>query len=144
MKSIRTHLISLVLFLLGTFSAFGQSNSSRKPEIIRDTDTAEGKDNLEVAKPKEPNPLLSEQNINIGNFYLKRKNYDAAIQRYLEAIEYQPDSAKAYAALAQAYEENGESSKAIGACKDFLEKYPNSSKSEEFRKKLAKLEKKSD
>jgi tetratricopeptide (TPR) repeat protein len=52
------------------------------------------------------------------------------------------NSAKAYAALAQAYEEKGDPAKAINALRDFLEKYPNALKSEEFRKKLAKLEKK--
>ncbi len=142
MKFCRTLIMVPVLLLSWTFSDFAQSTSSRKPEIIRDTDLAEGKEYSDAAKPKELNPLLAEQNVSIGDFYLKKKNYKAAIERYLEAIEYQPNLAKAYAALARAYEENKEPAKAIIACKDFIEKYPDSPKSEEFRKKLAKLEKK--
>ena len=49
---------------------------------------------------------------------------------------------QAYDGLVRAYEKNGEIRKAINACKGFLEKNPDSPKASEFRKKLAKLEKK--
>jgi tetratricopeptide (TPR) repeat protein len=137
-----TGLVSLLLSL--TLPAFSQSHNSGRPELIRDTDAAEGKETAgDAATPKEPNPMLAEQNINIGDFYLKKKNYAAAIQRYLEAIEYQPSLIRAYEALARAYEKNGEPAKAINAYKDFIQKNPDSPKSVEFRTKLAKLEKKS-
>jgi outer membrane protein assembly factor BamD (BamD/ComL family) len=121
---------------------FVQPQNSRRPEIIRDTDVAEEAEATDVSKPKELNPLLAEQNINVGDFYFKRKNYDAAIQRYLTALEHKPDSVKAYDALARAYEKIGDISKAKETCRDFLQKYPDSPKSSEFRSKLAKLEKK--
>jgi tetratricopeptide (TPR) repeat protein len=136
---------SLVFLLLcWTLPALAQSHNSRRPQIIRDTDTAEGKESTDTEKPKEPNPLLAEQNVNIGNFYFKKKNYIAAIQRYLEAIEYQPNLTRAYEALVRAYEKNGEPDKAINACKDFIQKNPDSPKSAEFRSRMAKLEKESD
>jgi tetratricopeptide (TPR) repeat protein len=122
--------------------AFAQSGSNRKPALIRDTDTAEGKESSDAQPTKELNPLLAEQNINIGNFYLKKKNYGAAIRRYLDALEYQPDSIRAYEALTRAYEKNGEITKAILAYKEFIENNPDSPKSPEFRIKIAKLEKK--
>jgi outer membrane protein assembly factor BamD (BamD/ComL family) len=121
--------------------ALCQSQNSRKPELIRDTDAAEAKESADEPKPKEPNPALSEQNLTIGNFYFKNGNYAAAIQRYREAIEYQPDSFKAYESLTRAYEKNGEPARAIDAYKDFIKKYPDSPKSSEFRARLAKLEK---
>jgi tetratricopeptide (TPR) repeat protein len=123
--------------------AMAQSHNSQRPELIRDTDEAEGKESADAPKAKEPNPMLAEQNVNIGNFYFKKKNYAAAIQRYLEAIEYQPNSIQAYEALTRAYEKNGEPLKAISAYKDFIEKNPDSPTSSEFRIRLAKLEKKS-
>jgi tetratricopeptide (TPR) repeat protein len=130
-----------VFILFSGLPAAAQSRSARPPELIRDTDAAEAKDSADKPAVKEPNPILSEQNINIGNFYFKKKNYAAAIGRYLEAVEYQPDSASAYDALARAYEKNDEPAKAIAAYKQFLEKNPGSPKSAEFRTKLAKLEK---
>ena len=117
-----------------------QSISRKPPVLIRDTDTAEAKE--DVSTPKELNPLLSEQNLNIGNFYYKEKKYAAAISRYLEAIEYLPDSVRAYDALTRAYEKSNQPGKAIAAYKQFIEKNPNSPKSPEFRARLAKLEKK--
>jgi len=129
------------LLWLWMLPALCQSQNSRKPELIRDTD-AEAKETADQQKPKEPNPMLSERDLAIGNFYFKQGNYAAAIQRYLEAIDYQPDSARAYEALARAYEKNGEPAKAVGAFKDFIKKYPDSPKSSEFRSRLAKLEKK--
>ena len=131
------------LLLSWTLPALAQSqNSRRPPELIRDTDTAEGKEKVAEAKTKEPDPLLAEQSMNIGNYYFRQKNYIAAIQRYLEAIEYQPNSIPAYEALAKAYEKNGDILKSISTYKSFIDKYPDSPKSSEFRSRLAKLEKK--
>jgi tetratricopeptide (TPR) repeat protein len=132
-----------ILFSCQVFSLYAQNRSPRKPpELIRDTDAAEDKADTEATTKKEHNPMLAEQNIEIGNFYFKKRNYDAAIQRYLEAIEYQPDSVRAYEALTRAYEKKGDNQKAITACKEFIEHNPDSPKSPEFRTRLAKLEKK--
>jgi tetratricopeptide (TPR) repeat protein len=131
----------LMLFLSGMVPALALPQTSRKPELIRDTEIAEGTDAPKTEKAKEPNPKLSQQSINIGNFYYKRKNYPAAIQRYLEALEYQQDSVPAYEALVRVYEKTGDTAKAISTCKEFLQKYPASSKSSEFRNKCANLEK---
>jgi tetratricopeptide (TPR) repeat protein len=144
-KSTRSRTLWFVLFLLiWALPAGAQSQKSRKPpSLIIDTDVAEGTDQQEAAEPKEPNPMLAEENLEIGDFYYKRKNYKAAIQRYIEALEYQPDLIKAFEALARAYEKNDEFDKAINTCKDFLEKYPDSPKATDFRDKLSELEEKS-
>ena len=140
-QSLVMQVLLAFLTLYCSIPVFAQSQNSRKPTLIRDTEIAEGKDNTDAAKPKEPNPLLAEQNINIGNFYFKKKNYIAAIQRYLEAIEYQPDSVKAYEALARAYEKKGEKDNAIETYRKFIEKYPDSPQCSEFRNMIADLEK---
>ena len=141
-KVSRSRALFLILPLLLMLPIFAQSQTSPKPVLIIDTDTAEGIESEEEAEPKEPNPMLAEENLEIGNFYYKRKNYKAAIQRYLEALEYQPNLIKAFEALARAYEKNDEIDKAINTYKDFLEKYPDSPKSSDFRSKLSKLENK--
>jgi tetratricopeptide (TPR) repeat protein len=143
MKIFRISFICMALFLESpAFPASAQSKKAPMPELIRDTDVAEGKDASEEPKPKEQDPKLAKLSISIGNFYLKQKNYDAAIERYLEAIEYQPSSIRAYEALAQVYEKKGEIAKAIGAYKTFLEKNPNSPGAAEFGIRIARLEKK--
>jgi tetratricopeptide (TPR) repeat protein len=130
-------------FLFFSIQLVSAQSAQRKPALIRDTDTAEGKETADTSAAKEPNPMLSEHNLNIGNFYFKKRNYAAAIARYLEAIQYQPDSVRACEALARAYEKYEQPEKAIATYKQFIEKYPNAPKSGDFRARLAKLEKNS-
>ena len=139
----RTRLTVLFLFgvLVGCAEASPQTRPGR-PVLIRDTDTAEGKDEAEAAKEKPFNPLEAEKSLKIGDYYLKSKNYNAAIQRYMEALQYQPNLYDAWDALARAYEKMGDRDKAIRVCKEFLEKYPDSSREKDFREKLSRLEKK--
>lgn len=137
--SVKSSAFLVPILLLSALAPPAWSQSQGEPRLIRDTDVAEGK-NDSVAK--EPNPVLAAQNVNIGNYYLKQKNYSAAIQRFNEAIEYQADLIPAYEGLAQAYEKNGQISKAVEAYKGFLEKYPDSPKVKQFRSRLAKLERK--
>jgi tetratricopeptide (TPR) repeat protein len=135
-------LILLSLFCILPGLALAQK--PREPALIRDTDAAEGKENADAAMPKEPNPMRAEENLDIGNFYFKKKNYPAAIQRYLEALAYQPNFIRAYEALARAYEKNDELDKAMDTYRNFLKKYPDSPKSSDFLGKLSKLKKRAD
>lgn len=135
-------LISLLLFL--SLPSVVWPRAPQEPRLLRDTDIAEGRDISEAETAKEPNPKLAVQNVNIGNYYLKQKNYAAAIQRFLEAIEYQVDLIPAYEGLGRAYEKNGDILKAINAYKGFLEKNPDSPNASGFRTKIAKLERKAD
>jgi tetratricopeptide (TPR) repeat protein len=122
-----------LLFLQLSFAA------QRPPALIRDTGVADAVE--ATPEVKAPDPILCEKNITIGDFYYKQKNYAAAIRRYLDALEYQADSARAFEALARAYQKNGDPAKAISTYKQFIEKNPDSPKVAEFRAKLTKLEK---
>jgi tetratricopeptide (TPR) repeat protein len=133
---------TLIIILSLAFEGLAQSNSSKKPPaLIRDTDVADETDKTEAQKPKKLSPIESEKSIGIGNQYFKKKNYLAAINRYIEALEYQPDSIPACEALGRAYEKNGDFSKALTLYRNFIEKYPKSRKISDFRAKIAKLEK---
>lgn len=114
----------------------------KKPALIRDTEKADEREEAPTEQPKELDPLLSEKNLKIGDFYFKKKNYFAAIERYKDAIGYQPDRAEAYEALSRAYAKNGDPDKALEVYRDFIQKNPDSPKVAEFRTKLAKLERK--
>ena len=127
--------------LVADFSGFTQSPPQR-PGLIRDTEPA-GKGEDETTKAREFSPLQAENCVKVGNFYFKKKNYQAAIERYLEALDYQPNRMEAYEALGRAYEKIGDPVKAIKIYQDFVEKNPTSPKVPEFRSKLAKLGKKS-
>jgi len=164
MSPLRNLLILFLVLFLSTLPGVGQSRSSRKPVIIRDTGIAEGIETEERKKIEELNPKTAKKNIDIGDFYYKKKNYAAAIGRYLPVVEYQqPYSDKAYKALVKAQEKlirsykppprtlesfsrPGESpdqiSSAIQAFNDFLSDFPESTKGDDFRKMIAELEEK--
>jgi len=158
MLSTQKLLLFCIVFLMPIPPGFGQAG---RPVIIRDTDIAEGIEDREEAKPKERDPVEAKKNIDIGDFYNKRKNYVGAIQRYLTAIEYQPDSSKAYKSLVKAYQsivkayesidltkesleraerECGEIHVARKAFIDFLRINPDSDRYEEFQGIIVKLE----
>ena len=132
----------LLLGALVTATPAAGQSTAKKPGLIRDTGVAEGKEESEASKEKHYNPMMAEKSVKIGDFYLKRKNYDAAIQRYMEALEYQPNRIEAFEALGRAYERKGDRGKAAAVYKDFVDKFPSSPKVAEFRTKIARLEKK--
>ena len=56
--------------------------------------------------PAEPvfDPLHAQKSIEIGSFYLKKGNYDAAIDRFMDATRFQPKLAISWKLLAEAFE----------------------------------------
>ena len=50
-------------------------------------------------------PHRAAKNIEVGDFYLKRKNYSAALDRYREALVYKDNDAIANYRMAQCLEE---------------------------------------
>jgi len=133
LRMLRNSISFMILVAMSlAFPAFGQT---KRPVLIRDTDKAEGKDEAEVTKPKEYDPSLAEKSFNIGNFYYKKKNYDAAVDRYREALEYRPDLVKARDALQRAC------TRALADHEAYIRKNPNALDLAQHREKIAKLEK---
>lgn len=158
MQSTRIPLLFLVVTLMVIPPVFCQSG---RPVIIRDTDIAEGIEDSEELKPKERDPAEAKDNIDVGKFYNKRKNYVGAIQRYLTALEYEPDSTEAYELLVKAYEsivkayesidptegimdkaeeQHGQISVAINAFKNYLRIYPDSINADDLNKMMTTLQ----
>jgi tetratricopeptide (TPR) repeat protein len=92
--------------------------------------------------PAEPtyDPLRADKSVEIGTFYLKRGNYDAAIERFQDATHYQPKLAKPYALMGEAYERKGDAEKALGAYRKYLQVYRTAPDREKIRKRIEKLE----
>jgi tetratricopeptide (TPR) repeat protein len=123
----------ILAVLVSGISAVAQA---KRPVLIRDTDKAEGKEEPEVDKPKDYNPLLAAKSLKIGDFYYKRKNYEGAIERYLEALDYQPNLVVARENLERAC------TKAVQDYQEYIRKHPEAPDLSEKRERAAKLEKK--
>lgn len=87
------------------------------------------------------NPIQAKKEVQIGDFYFKKKSYRAAAGRYERATRWQPGLADAYYKLGEAREKLGQSEQAVAAYQKFLEIDASSKKAEEVKKKVAQLAK---
>jgi tetratricopeptide (TPR) repeat protein len=96
--------------------------------------------------PAEPtyDPLRANKSIEIGTFYLKRGNYDAAIERFQDATRFQPKLARPYSLLGEAYERKGEVDNALAAYRKYLQVYRTAPDREKILKRIEKLESQSE
>ena len=76
----------------------------------------------------------------MGTFYMKRGNYDAAIERFQDATHFQPSLARPYSLLGEAYERKGELDNALAAYRKYLEVYRTAPDREKILKRIEKLE----
>jgi len=92
--------------------------------------------------PAEPtyDPLRADKSVEIGTFYLKRGNYDAAIERFQDATHFQPKLARPYSLLGEAYERKGDVDNALAAYRKYLEVYRTAPDREKILKRIEKLE----
>jgi|SRR6516164_6783615 tetratricopeptide (TPR) repeat protein len=125
-------------------------SSSKKPRAENDRG---GKD----ATPDEPpaissdaekakaaatyNPLPAQQDIEVGMFYLHKGDVDAAIDRFLDAIQQRPNFAKPRLLLGKAYEKKHDNQSAVKYYKEYLQVLPGASDAKEVQKKIEKLSK---
>ena len=86
-------------------------------------------------------PHKAQKSVEVGDFYLKRKNYSAAIDRYREALQYKPNDAMATFRLAQALEQDQKSEDARKEYANYLKILPHGPNAPEARKALERLRK---
>lgn len=121
----RCHLALLVLALF----AAGPAPAQKKPQK-----------NTQPAPVFEP--FKAEKSVEVGMYYLKKKNYDAAIERFQDALRYKPGFARPHLLLGQAYEKKGDLEQSILHYTAYLEILPNADDAKKIRKKIANLENK--
>ncbi len=94
----------------------------------------------EALQPKEYsfNPLQAENEIKVGNFYMKKGSYRAAARRYEEATRWNPGMPEAFLKWGEALEKLKDRKGARGAYAKYLELAPDGKEAESVRKKLAK------
>ena len=87
--------------------------------------------------PWDPHKALKD--IEVGDYYLKRKNYRAALDRYREALVYKPNDAIANFRMAQCWEKLDNPDQARAHYQEYLKILPHGPLSEDAQKALAKL-----
>ena len=94
-----------------------------------------------------PRPYVSpsaSKSVEIGDYYLRRKKFTAALSRFQEALKTDPHYAPAYQELGKLYERTGPPQKALDAYRKYLDELPSAQAARESKrthKAIARLEK---
>ncbi len=78
-------------------------------------------------------PPSAEKSVEIGDFYLKKKDYPGALSRYKEAVSTDPHFAPAYLGLGRVYEKIGLKHKALEAYERYLDELPSLKQADEAK-----------
>lgn len=104
--------------------------------------TADEADTADVQEFHPWNPLKAMKDVEVGDFYFKRKNYKAALERYKEALYYKDNDAMASFRLAQCQEKIGDKAEARKYYEQYLKILPEGPLAKEAQTSLDRLAKK--
>jgi tetratricopeptide (TPR) repeat protein len=135
------------LMLAGVIAVGGSSpgqelkRAKEQSKQQQKTNESEPPEEDESAKKTEYafNPLQAEKEISVGNFYMKKGSYGAAVARFTEATKWNPTLPEAYLRLGEAAEKMKEPKMEKEAYSKYLELAPDAKNAGEIKKKLSKL-----
>jgi|SRR6266702_2044501 len=104
------------------------------------------KDSAVNSAPDQPqwDPLRAEKDLDVGKYYMKKGDIDAAIDRFEDATVAKPGYAIPFLYLGGAYEKKGKKKPAVKAYQRYLDLYPHAEDGDKIRRKIEKLNKEID
>jgi predicted Zn-dependent protease len=107
----------------------------KKPGAKKKTDSAT------QHTPDQPtwDPLRAEKDLEVGQYYMRKGDVDAAIDRFQDATTAKPGYAIPFRYLGEAQEKKGLRKQAIASYSRYLDLVPRADDAEKVRKKIAKL-----
>lgn len=103
--------------------------------------TADEPDTTGVQELRPWNPMKAMKDVEVGDFYFKRRNYRAALDRYKEALYYKDNDATASFRLAQCQEKLGDKQEAQKYYQQYLKILPEGPFAKEAQTSLDRLAK---
>ncbi|MGB2663032.1 MAG: tetratricopeptide repeat protein [Candidatus Acidiferrum sp.] len=103
-------------------------------------------DSAVQSAPDQPkwDPLRAEKDLQVGKYYMDKGDFDAAIDRFMDAADSKPGYAIPYRYLGEVYEKKGQKKPAVKAYQRYLDLYPKAEDGDKIRKKIEKLHKEID
>ncbi len=108
---------------------------------VADMEAEDNPEDSDVQEVHPWNPMKALKDVEVGDYYFKRKNYRAALDRYKEALFYKDNDAIASFRLAQCQEKLGDKSEAKKYYEQYLKILPEGEFAKEARTSLDRLEK---
>jgi len=112
-----------------------QKNHPQSGAAVVDAEDAAS--DVQEMRPWDPHKAAKD--VEVGDFYFKRKNYHAALERYKEALVYKPNDALANFRLAECLEKTGNPSEALTHYEEYLKILPHGPLSADAQKALERL-----
>ena len=109
----------------------------QSPDVVKDATGGPGNPDVDEFHPW--NPHKAAKDIEVGDFYFKRKNYRAAEDRYREALYYKENDAIATYRLAVCMEKLDEPDEALKEFESYLKILPHGPQAEDARKAIERL-----
>ncbi|MBV9761604.1 MAG: tetratricopeptide repeat protein [Acidobacteriaceae bacterium] len=123
--------------LLGFASSLAVSGQQKQATPPAENEQEPPEEDESVAPEKFPlDPLESDRNVRVGNYYWRKGNYRAALQRYERATKYNPSSADAFFKVGEAEEKLKNKDAAKTAFQRVIQISPDSKTAHEAKKKL--------
>jgi tetratricopeptide (TPR) repeat protein len=118
--------------------AKGHPNSAA---AVSDLETKKKPDDSEIQEFHPWNPLKAKKDVEVGDFYFKRKNYKAALERYKDALYYKDGDAIANFRVAECQEKLGDKDEAKKYYSQYLKILPGGPLAKDAQSSLDRLSK---
>lgn len=129
---------------IGFVAGMGQDPPAADAPAKKPEPPATRKPNTDSATQSAPDqpkwdPLRAEKDLEVGKYYMRKGDIDAAIDRFEDATEAKPGYAIPFLYLGEAYEKKGKKKQAVKAYQRYLDLYPHAEDGNKVRKKIEKL-----
>lgn len=116
------------------------SSKPAEPPAAKQKDKSKP-DSATQSAPDQPqwDPLRAEKDLEVGQYYMRKGDVDAAIDRFEDAILAKPGYAIPFRYLGEAQEKKGAKKQAIKAYTKYLDLYPHAEDKNKIQKKIDKL-----
>jgi tetratricopeptide (TPR) repeat protein len=116
-------------------------SSPKPPDAPPKSSGKQNKDSATQSAPDQPiwDPLRAEKDLEVGQYYMRKGDVDAAIDRFQDAIIAKPGYAIPFRFLGEAQEKKGLKKQAIKSYQRYLDLYPHAEDGEKIKKKIDKL-----
>lgn len=101
------------------------------------SDAQEAPSDVQEMHPWDPHKAAKD--VEVGDYYFKRKNYKAAIERYKHALIYKQDDAIATYRLAESLDKTGDLTEAVTYYRAYLKILPHGPYAADAQKALGRL-----
>jgi tetratricopeptide (TPR) repeat protein len=128
--------VSLMWIVLASAAA---AQAPKDPPPPEENQLPPEEDKAKIQEQYSFNPLKSNKDVSVGEFYFKKNDYKAAAGRFREATKWNDGNAEAWLRLGDAEEKMHDAKAAREAWEKYLMLAPDAKNSAEVRKKLERL-----